>query len=174
MKKRSQISPWPRSVLNSSENERYAKVLQINPPLVIGPIVNYLNSLDSLNTSNQRTRDLMLGKGKEEIPETGTFIWVDVRDLAEAHVKAMEREEAQGKRFFVTAGYFSNREIADIIRKNFPEYAEANPASAKGGRMPEALYKFDNKRSIDVLGLHYKPLEESIVDLVKSLKQVGA
>lgn len=42
------------------------------PPLVLGPIVHYLNSLDGLNTSNQRIRDIMLGKAKKEIPPTGT------------------------------------------------------------------------------------------------------
>jgi len=46
------------------------------PPLVLGPIVHYLNSLDGLNTSNQRIRDIMLGKAKEEIPPTGTFLWL--------------------------------------------------------------------------------------------------
>ncbi|KAG9529139.1 NAD(P)-binding protein, partial [Aureobasidium melanogenum] len=62
----------------------------MNPPLVLGPIVHYLNSLDSLNTSNQRIRDIYQGKAKEQIPETGTFLWVDVRDLALCHVKAIE------------------------------------------------------------------------------------
>lgn len=144
------------------------------PPLVLGPIVHYLNSLDSLNTSNQRVRDMLQGKAKEEIPDTGTFIFTDVRDLADAHVKAMEKEEAGGKRFFITAGYFSNREIASIIRKNFPKYADVNPESAKGGGPPEKIFKIDNSRSTSVLGLKYRPVEESIVDLVKSLQAVGA
>jgi nucleoside-diphosphate-sugar epimerase len=43
------------------------------PPLVLGPIVHYLNSLDALNTSNQRVRDIIQGKAKEEIPPTGTL-----------------------------------------------------------------------------------------------------
>ncbi|KAL6400059.1 NAD dependent epimerase/dehydratase [Ilyonectria robusta] len=61
-------------------------------------------------------------------------IWIDVRDAALAHVLAAETVEAAGKRFFVTAGYFSNREIVDIIRRNFPEYHSVLPSeSAKGG-----------------------------------------
>jgi len=148
----------------------------ICPPLVLGPIVHYLNSLDALNTSNQRIRNLITGQYKHEIPDTGTFIWVDVRDLALAHVRAIELDEAANKRFFVTAGYFSNKEIADIIRKNFPEYKDKLPSpETKGGDYPEAgVYKYDNSRSLKVLGLKYRPLEESIVDTVKSLKAVGA
>lgn len=148
----------------------------LNPPLVLGPIVHYLNSLDALNTSNQRIRNLITGQCKDEIPDTGTFIWVDVRDLALAHVKAIEIADAADKRFFVTAGYFSNKEIADIIRKNFPEYKDKLPTpETKGGDYPEAgIYKYDNSRTVKILGLKFRPLEESIVDTVKSLQSVGA
>jgi nucleoside-diphosphate-sugar epimerase len=146
------------------------------PPLVLGPIVHYLNSLDGLNTSNQRVRNLITGQNKKEIADTGTFIFVDVRDLALCHVRAIEVEEAANKRFFITAGYFSNKEIAEIIRKDFPEYRDELPAEdVKGGGYPEGgIYKFDNKRVVDVLGIKFRTLEESIVDLVKSLKSVGA
>jgi len=148
----------------------------ICPPLVLGPIVHYLNSLDGLNTSNQRIRDIILGKAKDEIPPTGTYIWVDVRDLAEAHVAGIEKEEATNKRFFITAGYFSNKEIAQIVEKNFPQYQGVLPtASTPGGDYPEeGVYKYNNKRGIEVLGLKYKSLEESIKDTVKSLQAVGA
>ena len=59
---------------------------------------------------------------------------MDVRDVALAHVLAAELPDAANKRFFVTAGYFSNREVVEIIRKNFPEYhLMLPPESAKGG-----------------------------------------
>ncbi|KAI7491222.1 NAD(P)-binding protein [Hortaea werneckii] len=146
------------------------------PPLVLGPIVHYLNSLDALNTSNQRVRDIMMGKAKDEIPPTGTFIWVDVRDLALCHVLAMEKEGAANQRFFITTGYFSNKEIAEIIGKNFPQYKEGLPsASTPGGGYPEeGVYKIDNSNVVNTLGVKFRPLEESIVDTVKSLQAVGA
>ena len=113
-------------------------IATMNPPLVFGPIVHYLNSLEALNTSNQRIRDMMMGKAKDEIPPTGTFIWTDVRDLALAHVKAAELPEAGSKRFFVTAGYFSNREIATIIRRSYPDLASKLPTKdTKGGDYPQ-------------------------------------
>ncbi len=145
------------------------------PPMVFGPIVHYLNSLEALNTSNQRIRNFITGQAKSEIPDTGTFIWVDVRDLALAHVKAIEVPQAANKRFFITVGYFSNKELVEIIRKNFPEYEGELPGKdVKGGDYPEAgLYKYDNSRVKNVLGMEFTPLEKSIVDLVKSLKAVG-
>jgi len=152
-------------------------VATVNPPLVFGPIVHYLNSLDGINTSNERIANLVQGKCKEEIPETGVFAWVDVRDIAMAHVKAMEVEAAGGKRFFIVADdSFSNKEITEVIRSNFTEYASKLPSeSAPGGRYPEAgTFKTDNSRSKEVLGLKYGSLKECIVDTVKSLKAVGA
>ncbi|KAH8593192.1 putative NADPH-dependent methylglyoxal reductase GRP2 [Bisporella sp. PMI_857] len=144
----------------------------INPPLVLGPIVHYLNSISALNTSNQRVRSLITGEYKTEIADTGTYLWIDVRDLALAHVLAIEKPEAAGKRFFTTAGYFSNKEITEVIRKNFPELEDQLPGKdVPGGDYPkEGLYKYDNKRSVEVLGLKFRTLEESIADLVKSLK----
>ncbi|KAF1959875.1 NAD(P)-binding protein [Byssothecium circinans] len=151
----------------------------INPPLVFGPIIHALDSLDNLNTSNQRILWAAQGKWKDEIAPTGVYVWVDVRDVAEAHVAAFEKPEAAGKRFFVVSGFFSNREIANIIGKHFPEYKDKLPSvSTPGGDYPEGgiekgLYGINNKRSIDVLGLKYKSFEESIVDSVKSFQPKG-
>lgn len=85
----------------------------------------------------------------------------------------MERPDAGGKRFFVTAGFFTNSEVADIIKKNFPDLVSKLPDSYDA-QSKEFPYKIDNSRSKEVLGLQYRSLEESITDLVKSLKAAGA
>ena len=127
-----------------------------------------------MNTSNERVRDAALGKFKDEIPYTGFHIWIDVRDVAEAHVKAMEIPEAASKRFLVTTGYFSNKEICDIIRKNFPQYKDLPSESTPGGDFPEGgMFKVNNKRSVEVLGLKFRSLEECVVDTIKSLQSAG-
>ena len=146
------------------------------PPFVFGPVVHYLQSLDSLNTSNQRIAAIMTGKAKKELPPTGMFIWTDVRDLALAHVKAAELPDAANKRFFVTAGYFSNEEIADIMRASFPELKDELPVKGtKGGEYPEdGVFQYDNSRVKEVLGIEFRTLKECIVDSVKSLQAVGA
>ena len=114
----------------------------------------------------------------KEIPETGTFLWVDVRDVALAHVKAIETPEAAGKRFFVTAGYFCNRDIAKIIWDNFPDLrGTAVQPDARGGDFPEggtrALFSYNNSRAKEMLGIQFKELKESVVDTVKSMQAVG-
>ncbi|KAF2153710.1 NAD(P)-binding protein [Myriangium duriaei CBS 260.36] len=148
----------------------------MNPPLVLGPVVHYLNSLSSINTSNERVRDIIHGKAKEQIPDTGVYAWVDVRDVALTHVKAIEVEAAANKRFFVTAGHFSNKEIATIIRNNFPQYKDQLPTeSTPGGDKPEGgVFDVDNSRTKDVFGIKFRTLDEAIIDTVKSLQDINA
>jgi nucleoside-diphosphate-sugar epimerase len=145
----------------------------VNPPLVLGPVIHYLNSLDTINTSNERVRDFVLGKYKEELPPSNVTLWVDVRDLAEAHVKAFEVPGAAGQRFFTTAGYFSNKRIADAIRESYPELGDKLPPKDTPDDFPKDTYKYDNSKSIKVLGLTYRTLKESIKDTVESIKEVG-
>lgn len=87
----------------------------------------------------------------------------------------MEKEDAANKRFFITAGYFSNKEIAQIIEKNYPQYKDQLPTSSTpGGDYPkEGIYKYNNERVQKILGIKFRSLEESIVETVKSLQAVG-
>lgn len=144
------------------------------PPLVLGPIVHYLNSLSAINTSNARVRDLIQGKYKDNLPASGTYIWVDVRDIALAHVKAIELPEAQNQRFFIVAGYFSNKKISDAIAKSYPDLVSKLPSKDTPDDTPSDIYKIDNSKSINVLGLKYSPFDKAVADTVKSLLAVGA
>ncbi|KAI1811526.1 NAD dependent epimerase/dehydratase [Poronia punctata] len=153
-------------------------VATINPPLVFGPVVHHLRSLADINTSNGHVAALITGKWKDEIPANGVYFWVDVRDVAKAHVEAMERPEAGGNRFFTTAGYFTNKEIAQIARNNFPQLADKLPAeTVQGGDYPggsvENIYKYDNSKATNLLGINWIPLENSIVDTIKSVEKLS-
>ncbi|KAA8910670.1 hypothetical protein FN846DRAFT_938130 [Sphaerosporella brunnea] len=169
-----------KSAWNFVEDEKpNFEISTINPPLVFGPIKEYSSSsLDAINTSNEVFRNIVQGKYKEKLPPNGTYVWVDVRDVAAAHVAAFEKPEAAGKRFFIVEGsYFSNQQIADIIVKNFPEYKDQVPAQREandGFNYKEGeIYTVDNSRSKQVLGLKYHTFEQSVVDTIKSLKALG-
>jgi len=61
-----------------------------------------------VDTSNQKFKNMLEGQHKEKLPPNGGSIWVDVRDVAAAHVAAFEKPEAGRKRFFLVEGsYFS-------------------------------------------------------------------
>ncbi|KAH6652259.1 hypothetical protein BKA67DRAFT_593794 [Truncatella angustata] len=92
-------------------------------------------------------------------------IWVDVREAALAHVLAAETVDAANKRFFVIAGYFTPREA---------HHSVLPIESARGGDIPEGdVFKPDNKRSTEILGLKYRSVEKCIVDIIRFINSIG-
>jgi nucleoside-diphosphate-sugar epimerase len=130
-----------------------------------------LPTLDAINTSNLRIRDLVTGKMREGLePTAPVFTWCDVRDVALAHVRAVMRPDAGGKRFYVVSGHFSNKRLADVIRGRFPELDDKLPPEGVAvDDFPDDVYGFDNRRSREVLGIEYRGLDESVVDTVRSI-----
>jgi nucleoside-diphosphate-sugar epimerase len=143
----------------------------INNTYTFGPVPRHLPSLDSLNTSNHRIRDMVQGKMKDGLQPTGpVFTFVDVRDVALAHVRAMELPEAAAKRFYLVGEHFSNKKIAEVIWEEFPELRERLPdVEGCEDDIPKKVYGFDNKRSREMLGIEYRSLETSVVDTVRSI-----
>ncbi|KAK4225243.1 putative NADPH-dependent methylglyoxal reductase [Podospora fimiseda] len=139
--------------------------------LTLGPVQRFLTPpLTSINDSNQRILDMIRGNMKQGIkPTAPVFTFVDVRDVALAHVRAMERKEAANKRFYVIGGTFSNGQIAGIIRDGFEELKDKLPEGKLEDDFPETHWRFDNSRSKEVLGIKYKGLVESVRDTVASI-----
>jgi len=109
-------------------------------------------------------------------PTAPVFTFVDVRDVALAHVRALLRPEAGGKRFYCVGGFFSNARLAGIIRDGFPQLDREGrlpPVEACVDDFPEDHWRFDNSRSREVLGLEYTPLEESVRDTVEAMLKMG-
>ncbi|KAK7737309.1 hypothetical protein SLS53_006612 [Cytospora paraplurivora] len=135
----------------------------VNPPMVYGPAEHYAD-INNLNTS---TADIWRQfNGSQKAPGPTPFpAFVDVRDVAEAHFRAYERE--QSGRYFATAGNFSFIDVAAILREAFPERADRIPDPALSAR--EESFKVDNSKTTEALGIQWRGLKESIVDTAKSL-----
>ncbi|KAI9159125.1 Ketoreductase azaE [Paramyrothecium foliicola] len=147
----------------------------MNPPMVFGPVTQPPQSLDSVNTSNQVLAAVLSGKHKNGIPPTGLPLWVDVRDVALAHVKAMELEEAAGQRFFLVTGSYTNAQMTKIVWENFPELRDRLPEESKWGDFEvQGLNSFgyDNSKATKILGLEWTPYEKTVIDSVKSFKSL--
>ncbi|PSN65150.1 dihydroflavonol-4-reductase [Corynespora cassiicola Philippines] len=155
----------------SQENPGFTLAV-VNPVMIFGPVTNHLKSLDSINTSNQSFADIIQGKMKSKVSEGG-FQWVDVRDVALAHVRAIEVAEAAGKRFLAASGPFSNAQIAKIVKENVPELK---------GQLPDTIevpkekpgYVIDTTPAREILGISFRSLQESVIDTVQSLMKVGS
>ncbi|KAJ4256157.1 methylglyoxal reductase (NADPH-dependent) gre2 [Fusarium torreyae] len=154
------------------QNKPNFSLTAINPPMIYGPVIYPVKSLDSVNTSNQLLANVISGKHKNGLPPTARPLWVDVRDVALAHVKAIEVDEAAGKRFFVCAGHWSNENLYRVLFDNFPDLCDRLPDEAnKGGKPLSSLKSFgyDTTQATTILGLEWTPLEKTIIDSAKSL-----
>ncbi|KAE8154893.1 hypothetical protein BDV25DRAFT_135536 [Aspergillus avenaceus] len=146
-------------------------LVTICPPCVYGPNANATADLVKLNTSSAEIYQLMspMSKPSDPLPPPVVWVWVDVRDVAEAHLKAFEVPEAGGQRFLVSAGNHSSQKIADILRDHVAEVQDrvplGKPHSGMGGR---EVYGVDASKSEKVLGLRYHPLEETVVDAARA------
>jgi len=56
-----------------------------------------------------------------------SFVLIDVRDVAAAHVAAMTAPEARGQRFVMVSGTYSLMKMADVLRAAMPERAAKMP-----------------------------------------------
>lgn len=149
-------------------------LVSLNPPLVFGPIAHHLPSLDKLNTSNQRVLQLVQGAFRDNaLPPTGIFLWVDVRDVALAHVRAMETPAAGGERFMLVGGHFSNKSVADAIAETHPELSHKLPWSAVDDT-PASVYQYNGAKATGILGIEFRSFRDCIDDTVTSLQEAGA
>ncbi|KAJ4419825.1 hypothetical protein N0V82_004760 [Gnomoniopsis sp. IMI 355080] len=145
------------------KNKPNFTVSTICPPMIYGPVEQDVD-IKKLNTSIADIYRFMDGSSKE--PGSTSFpTFADVRDVAEAHFKAYERE--QPGRFFITSGSFEYRDVCKILREVLPERKDKIPD-------PEAtpsaeFYKVDNSLTAKELGMTFKSLHESIKDTALSL-----
>lgn len=93
----------------------------VNPVGVMGPILG-----NDYSHSNDIVRQMLEGKLKA-VPKIYSD-YVDVRDVAELHLLAMTRPEADGERFIASsAENLSTLEVANILRKHLGEDAKQVP-----------------------------------------------
>jgi dihydroflavonol-4-reductase len=100
------------SYLESLPHEQAIEFCTINPGLVLGPLLAAEHS-----TSGELVRKLL----KRELPGCPDVGWavVDVRDVAAAHLAAMETAAAAGQRFITAIEHASMLDIAKILAAEF-------------------------------------------------------
>lgn len=75
--------------------------------MVFGPPLQSVSSPEHLNTSSQLIYQLINGQMKTVPPRAeGLPVFVDVRDVAEAHILALKKDSLIGKRVLLSGGEF--------------------------------------------------------------------
>lgn len=147
----------------------------LNPPYVFGPPIHEVTSMSAFNTSMQEFFNTVVKGVKDDAAlKTLGSAWVDVRELANAHVLAAETPEASGERIIVSAGAFYWQEIVDAANRISPpplaSIVKGNPGSTKG---ITHLIDYNTAKSDRILKLKHRPLEELIRDCLLDFKARG-
>ncbi|KAJ9269373.1 hypothetical protein DTO212C5_4645 [Paecilomyces variotii] len=145
-------------------------LVTILPPMVYGPNVNATN-ITQLNSTSADLYRLMSPESKptDPVPANSFWSWVDVRDVADAHLKAYIVPEADNERFFICGGNFSYQQITDILREKVPDVRSRVPIGKPGtGFGGVQVYTPDASKSVKVLGLTYRNLTATVVDSARS------
>jgi nucleoside-diphosphate-sugar epimerase len=139
------------------------------PPMTFGPVVHDVRNADELNESNANLWKVAVGGS---LPEARVPVWVDVRDLSQAHVEALLSEKTGGKRYTIAASdKFSYELAASILRKHFKS-AKDQVVDIDDAAAPES-YDLDNETVSKDLGVQFRSFESSVIDLFEQLERQG-
>ncbi len=155
----------------------------LNPAAVLGPAL----SADT-SSSLQIVTQLMSG-ALPALPKL-SFGIVDVRDVARAHIIAMNSDAAIGKRFLLADRVLWFTELAEIIRTHFPDRSKKVPSGTipswavhvfatfnppLKAILPELgkLRNISNEQMRTVLGIEPISAEEAVTASAKSLIELG-
>lgn len=143
-------------------------LVTICPAMVFGPIVHPLAKLSELNDSTAMMYQVV--SGTDPLPVGRVTAWVDVRDLAFAHVEALLRPEAGNRRFVVVSQEkFTYQRAADILRQEFAWAQEEVTKGEEGAPIPDR-FDVDNETAGKVFGIQYKSFKECVLETGAQLK----
>jgi len=143
--------------------ERGIDLVVVNPVLVIGPLLQ-----QTVNASIVHIMKYLDGSAKKYTNAVQAY--VDVRDVAQAHVRVFEAEEASG-RYLCAESVLHREDVVRILAKLFPEYPVPTKCSDELNPKKQP-YKFTNQRLRD-LGLEFTPVSDALYETVKSLQEKG-
>lgn len=156
----------------------------VNPALVLGPVISR-----DFSDSVQVVERILTGR-IPGLPRLG-FNIVDVRDVADLHIRAMTAPQAAGQRFIAAANYAWMTEIAAILKSGLPSAAAAKVTTR---RVPDVVLRivglfdkelgsvapglgrrhdFNSGKAQKLLGWKPRALNETILDCANSLLAKG-
>ncbi|KAE8691020.1 Cinnamyl alcohol dehydrogenase [Hibiscus syriacus] len=141
--------------------EKSIDMVAINPAMVIGPLLQ-----PTLNTSAAAILSLI--KGAQTFPNE-SLGWINVKDVANAHIQAFEIPSATGRYCLVErVAHYS--EIVKILHELYPSLQL--PEKCANGKPCAPTYQV-SKEKAKTLGVEFIPLDVSLKETVESLKEKG-
>ncbi|XP_073226928.1 cinnamoyl-CoA reductase CAD2-like isoform X2 [Cicer arietinum] len=139
-------------------NENNIDMVVINPSMVVGPLLQ-----PEINESVEPILNLING-----VPFPNDALgWLDVKDVADAHILAYEIASANG-RYCVAERVVHYSEIARILRDLYPTIQISD--KCENDEPYEPPYQI-SKEKASSLGVKFTPLEVALKDTVESFRE---
>lgn len=156
--------------VNDKENDCKFDLVTMNPTYIIGEML-----APSRNESSNKIFNFYTGEVEEVKDEGKTF--VDVQDVATAHVLGFENPNASGRHLLIGSSCFES-EFTETMAKVCPEAKLPKVVPAPEGTKsifgPDQPAKFlYNCEKAEKLGVTFRPLQDTIQSMVESLKSHG-
>ncbi|CDW84889.1 nad-dependent epimerase dehydratase [Stylonychia lemnae] len=164
-----------------SDQEKFELVV-INPAFIQGPAL-----VQTDFSSGIVVRKIMNG----DIPGAPKVMFpvVDVRDVALAHLRAIQVKEAANHRFILSDRSMWFKEMAQVLAQKYPSGFKINTSDIKYCTLKFASwfdasaktllpfwgleFEMDNQKSKTILGIQYRPASEAVIEMAESLIQSG-
>ncbi|KAK0199490.1 D-lactaldehyde dehydrogenase [Desarmillaria ectypa] len=148
--------------------------------VVFGPFIHEASSVDSLNESARVWYNTVAtansgGKSPEFLATQGSS-WIDVRDLAEGHVRALETPAAGDERIIISAGPFVWQDWIDAVNTLSPSPIPSHtlPKGVPGaGKGTKYAVDYDTAKEKRILGLKLRTKEETARDTLADFERRG-
>ncbi|OWB73182.1 catalytic activity protein [[Candida] boidinii] len=150
----------------------------LTPPYIFGPQVFDSQVGKTLNTSNQiLVNALSIDPKTTEAQKENSALYVDVRDVAFAHVAPLSTTTMNNKRIFPTSGPFCIQSILDSLNK-IPslkgKVAVGDSTYCDSEEYQKVKYAADNTESIKLLGdFKFIKLDQSTADTIEQFYKVN-
>ncbi|KAJ5415199.1 hypothetical protein N7465_003894 [Penicillium sp. CMV-2018d] len=137
-------------------------IVALCPPMTFGPVVHPVAHVDKLNESNAML--WKIANGENPLPVARVPFWIDVRDLAIAHVESLFREDVGGKRYVPSSPErFSYGLAANIIADEFPDL---RTKVTQEDQVIDESCGLDGQTAAKELGYKYHSFHDTVKDLV--------
>ncbi|RXW13235.1 hypothetical protein EST38_g12620 [Candolleomyces aberdarensis] len=147
-------------------------IATILPGFVYGPFAKHFPKPTSVSGLGTNSFPYLLING--QVPPAAPPYFVDVRDVAKAHVRALSlspSKSVEAKRFLINGGLYSWKEAAQYLKKARPELNVVDPE--KIGDAPGPVSTLDTTRAKEVLDFgEYIPFEKTLEDVVNDLAEI--
>ena len=144
-------------------------LVTVLPPMVLGENKQEIASIDDLNQSSLILYNLLAGKMEHVMP--GSVGFVDVADVARAHVLAAQVPAAAGQRYLCSAVTKTWLDVVGVLRTLFP--AAPLPTACADGSTTQPCLMLKNDKIRSELGLDFVPLEQTLEAQCNALIRSG-